>query len=150
MHMTLADHDADPPSAWKIVKVTSRCWHLDSSLGGTIGSYATRKAAEADKESGPYVNMWENEGRWMRGEPVPGWRPYDAARAERDAAAAFTRHWLLERRTRSVLASEGGHDIRLEAVACLAAALDLALPPAENATAGRSTPAATRSAPTTG
>jgi hypothetical protein len=71
LHMTLADHDADPPSAWQVVKVAKRCWHLDSSLGGTIDTYTTRNAAEAGKEGGPPVTLWEKEGRWMRGEAIP-------------------------------------------------------------------------------
>lgn len=68
LHETLADHDADPPAAWRVVKVAERVWHLDSSLGGTIGTYSTKKAAEAGKETGFYVSLWEKEGRWMRGE----------------------------------------------------------------------------------
>ena len=137
LHMTLADHDADPPSAWQVVKVAERCWHLDSSLGGTIGTYTTRKAAESGKEDGPQVTLWEKEGRWMRGEAIPGWRPYDAVRAEREAAAAFTWNWLRERWARGVPAPGAVRDARLAAVACLAATLNLALPPAENVSAGR-------------
>src|ERR1019366_4088514 len=53
LHRTLADHDADPPSVWQVVKVADRCWHLDSYLGGTIGSYTARKAAEAGRRAGP-------------------------------------------------------------------------------------------------
>jgi hypothetical protein len=87
LHMTLADHDADPPAAWQVVKAGSRNWHLNSSLGATIGSYQTRQAAEAGRESGPFVTLWEQEGRWMRGEAIPGWRPYATVLAEREAAA---------------------------------------------------------------
>jgi hypothetical protein len=72
------------------VKAAERCWHLNSSLRGTIGTYTTRKAAEAGKDSGPYVALREKEVRWMRGAAIPGWRPYDEVRAEREAAAAFT------------------------------------------------------------
>jgi hypothetical protein len=91
LHMTLADHDADPPSAWQVVKAGSRRWHLNSSLGATISSYPTRQAAKADQESGPFVTLWEQEGRWMRGEPIPGWRPYAKVLVEREAAAAALR-----------------------------------------------------------
>jgi hypothetical protein len=88
LHKNLADHDADPPSAWQVNKVADRAWHLDSSLGHTLGTYPTRKAAEADKETGPLVALWENEGRWMRGEPVAGWRPYAEVQAESERIAA--------------------------------------------------------------
>jgi hypothetical protein len=63
----------------------SRSWNLNSSLGGTINSYPSRRAAEAARESGPFVTLWEQEGRWMRGEAVPGWRPYAEVLAERAA-----------------------------------------------------------------
>ena len=83
LHRTPADHDADPPSAWQVVKVADRCWHLDSSLGGTFGYYTTRRAAEDDKTSGFYVNLYEQESRWFAGLPVNGWRPYAAILTER-------------------------------------------------------------------
>ena len=88
LHQTLADHDADPPAAWQVAKVADRAWHLDSSLGHTLGTYPTRKAAEADKETGPLVTLWEKEGRWMRGEPIAGWRPYAEVQAASERTAA--------------------------------------------------------------
>jgi hypothetical protein len=88
MYETLADHDADPPTVWQVEKAAERCWHLNSSRGGTIGSYPTKKAAEADKVSGPHVALWEKEGRWMRGETVPGWRPYAEVERDRDRRKA--------------------------------------------------------------
>ena len=83
LHSTPERHDADPPEKWQVVKVAERCWHLDSSLGYTLGTYKTRKAAQADKISGFYVNLYEKEGRWFRGEPVAGHRPYAEVAAER-------------------------------------------------------------------
>lgn len=76
LHRTPEDHEKDPPEAWQVVKVAERCWHLDSSLGWTIGYYTTKHAAEADKVSGPHVSLYEREGRWFAGEPVSNWRPY--------------------------------------------------------------------------
>jgi hypothetical protein len=119
LHRTLADHDADPPSVWQVVKVADRCWHLDSSLGGTIGSYTARKAAEAGRETGPWVGLWEKEGRWMRGEPVPGWRPYAEVKAQRGLAKKRRR----ERRARDG-AGPGDCVSYRAAVARLAATLE--------------------------
>lgn len=83
MHSTPEDHAADPPGKWQVVKVAERCWHLDSSLGGTIGYYATRKAAEADRVSGPYVSMYERDGRWFAGQTPAGWKSYAQCVEER-------------------------------------------------------------------
>jgi hypothetical protein len=90
MHLTLEDHDADPPSAWRVVRIGPRCWHLDTSLprGGTIGYYGTRRDAERGKVDGPYVTLYEREGRWMRGQTPAGWRPYAEVAAERAAREA--------------------------------------------------------------
>jgi hypothetical protein len=58
-------------------------------------------------------------------------------RAEHEAASAFTWSWLRERWARGVPAPGAVRDAHLAAVACLAATLDLALPPAENISVGR-------------
>jgi hypothetical protein len=79
LHNTPQEHDADPPSSWAVVKIAERCWHLESSLGGQLGTYPTRHAALADKESGWLVNLYEKEGRWFKGEPVANWKPYRPA-----------------------------------------------------------------------
>ncbi len=56
-----------------MVKTGPRSWELRSSFhkpgDGAIGYYGTRKAAEADKVSGFYVNMYEKDGRFS---PFPG------------------------------------------------------------------------------
>ena len=87
LHSTPELHDADPPEKWQVEKVADRCWHLTSSLGYTIASYPAKKAAEADKVTGFYVNLYEKEGRWFRGEPVATWRPYADVAAERQRNA---------------------------------------------------------------
>jgi hypothetical protein len=76
LHLKPAEHDADPPTAWTVVKINDRLWHLDSSQGGTFQNFTTKKAAEAAKTAGWLVNLYDKEGRWFRGEPVAGWKPY--------------------------------------------------------------------------
>lgn len=86
MHHTPEEHEADPPDAWRIVKVAERCWHLDSSLprGGTLEYSKTRREAEAARAPGSWlVKLYEQEGRWMAGETPPGHRPYTEVVAER-------------------------------------------------------------------
>jgi hypothetical protein len=79
------EHAANPPETWRAVKVAGRCWHLDTAGGVTLGGrYETRRAAEADKVSGFYVRLYEEERRWYAGEPVTGWRPYADIVAERE------------------------------------------------------------------
>ena len=88
LHLTPERHEADPPSAWVVVKVADRCWHLDSSLGGTFGYYTRKRDAEADKVSGFYVSLYETEGRWFAGQTPPGYRPYAECKARMDKAAS--------------------------------------------------------------
>ena len=89
LHTTPEDHAADPPSAWQVVKVADRCWHLKSSHGHVFGSsYKTRRAAEQDKVTGFYVNLYEKEGRWYAGHTPDGWRSWAEVKAERERRAA--------------------------------------------------------------
>jgi len=87
LHLTPEEHDADPPAAWQVVRIADRCWHLDRSLGGTIGYYTTRRAAEAGKVSGPWVRMYEQDGRWFAGHTPPGWRSYAECKPGTERAA---------------------------------------------------------------
>jgi hypothetical protein len=70
------EHAANPPSSWQVVKAGPRLWHLTTRDGGVLKSEQTKTAAEAERESGFYVNLYEKERRWYAGEPVPGWKPY--------------------------------------------------------------------------
>jgi len=79
LHTTPTDHDNDPPSAWSVVKKGERSWHLQSSLGGVIGYFTTRREAEEHRTGGRYVKLYEDEGRWFAGEQVRGWKPYEPA-----------------------------------------------------------------------
>jgi len=69
------DHANNPPETWQVVKVAERCWHLRTKDGGTLDSQPTKKAAEALKVEGFYVNLYEKERRYYAGEDVPGWKP---------------------------------------------------------------------------
>lgn len=85
LHLNLAEHEADPPAAWHVEK-HGRRWALVSSSGGTLDTFATKREALAAKESGFLASLYEKEGRWFRGETVPGWKPYSAiAKAEGSA-----------------------------------------------------------------
>lgn len=88
LHLTPADHAADPPAAWQVVKAAERCWHLDSSRGGTIDTFTTRKAAEAARTGGHAARLYEQEGRWFAGQTPAGWRPYAEVAAERECRQA--------------------------------------------------------------
>ncbi|TDB80295.1 hypothetical protein E1091_19295 [Micromonospora fluostatini] len=76
LHRTPDEHDANPPRTWQVRKVSPHRWDLCDATGAVLGSYPTKKRAEQDKVTGPYVALYEKEGRWFAGEPVPGWKPY--------------------------------------------------------------------------
>ena len=78
LHQTLEEHDADPPSGWTVRKASDRRWQLVSRNGGTIDTFPTKRAAEHAKTSGFAFTLYQKEGRWFRGESIPGWRPYAA------------------------------------------------------------------------
>ena len=78
------EHAANPPASWTVAKAGRECWQLRTAAGVHLGGrYTTRRAAEADKVSGFYVRLYEQERRWYAGEPVAGWRPYSDIQAER-------------------------------------------------------------------
>ena len=95
LHSTPEDHDADPPSGWRVVKVAGPAWHLVSSLSDdyVFASYLRKRDAEAARTDSPHVRLYEREGRWFAGEPVSGWKPYAAIEAERERRA----EWLAGR-----------------------------------------------------
>lgn len=85
------EHAANPPGTWQVVKVARECWHLTTAAGVTLGGrYTTRRAAEADKTSGFYVNLYDRDRRWYAGEPVAKLKPYADVVAARERNAA---HW---------------------------------------------------------
>jgi hypothetical protein len=76
LHQTPAEHEADPPAGWTVVKVAERAWHLRTATDGHLQTYSTRREAERAKTSGFWVDLYEKEGRWFAGLPVTHWRPY--------------------------------------------------------------------------
>lgn len=87
LHLTPEAHDADPPESWRVEK-HGRRWALVNSKGHKLESFATKREAQAAKSSGFHFRLYQDEGRWFRGEPVRGWKPYDAATAAARAALA--------------------------------------------------------------
>jgi hypothetical protein len=75
LHLTRAEHDADPPSGWTVHK-HGRRWQLRNRNGGVLDTFDTKAKAEAAKVTGFLVTLYQNEGRWFNGETVPGWKPY--------------------------------------------------------------------------
>jgi hypothetical protein len=69
------DHAANPPSTWLVVKAAPKCWRLTTKTGGVLGTYPTKGAAEKDRVSGFYVNLYEDERRWYAGQNARGWGP---------------------------------------------------------------------------
>lgn len=77
LHLTPQEHDENPPRTWEVVKKRAGLWHLrQRGQENPIDSFATKREAEESKKSGRLVDLYENEGRWFRGEHVPGWKPY--------------------------------------------------------------------------
>jgi hypothetical protein len=73
------DHPLNPPSSWDVRKADTGhgvTWYLVDAYGNVMDRYKTRKAAEADKVSGPLVKLYDQERRWYAGEAVAGWKPY--------------------------------------------------------------------------
>lgn len=76
LHLNADEHDANPPSSWKVVKATDRRWQLQDKNGGVLDTFATKREADAAKVSGYLVDLYNKEGRWFAGENVPGWKRY--------------------------------------------------------------------------
>ena len=81
LHRTPAEHDADPPSGWTVRK-SGRKWQLLSGSGGVLDTFETKKQAEGGKCSGFLFNLYQDEGRWFKGETPRGWKPYIQCRLE--------------------------------------------------------------------
>lgn len=73
LHITLEEHNADPPSGWT-VKKSGRRWQLISGNGGVLDTFDTKAGAENAKVNGFLVDLYNKEGRWLNGESVSGWR----------------------------------------------------------------------------
>lgn len=71
-----AEHAANPPDTWQVVKVAERAWQLQTAGGGTLSQHTTRRAAISERECGFIRDLYDKETRWYAGEDIPGWRPY--------------------------------------------------------------------------
>lgn len=86
LHLTPEDHDNDPPNGWTVRK-SGRKWQLISRSGGVLDTFDTKSKAENAKTSGFIFSLYQKEGRWFKGESIPGWKPYSACKPQMDAAA---------------------------------------------------------------
>lgn len=77
LHTTPAEHQADPPSSWTVKPLAGHRWQLVSSGGATLETFTTKRDALAAKSGGWWVSLYEREGRWFAGLPVPGWKLYE-------------------------------------------------------------------------
>jgi hypothetical protein len=73
---TPQEHADNPPSSWAVRKAGRRLWQLCDKQGGVLGSATTKREAESLKGEGFYFNLYNDEGRWFRGERVRDWKPY--------------------------------------------------------------------------
>ena len=95
------EHAANPPQTWVAVKAAARLWHLNTAGGVTLDSFATRKAAEAARESGWAADLYEKERRWYAGENVPrGSRTPKSAPSRNAAASGWQRDLAAKEGTR--------------------------------------------------
>lgn len=77
-------HDANPPHTWEVTRTADRVWnvHPAGHPATVIVSCSTRAAAVEATRTGFYVELWERESRWYRGDTPAGWRPYRPATVE--------------------------------------------------------------------
>ena len=75
LHRTVVEHNADPPEAWQVQKISDRRWALRSAGGGTLDTFSTKREAQDAKVQGRLVDLYAKEGRWFAGLPVTGWKP---------------------------------------------------------------------------
>lgn len=83
LHLTPAEHTADPPSGWTVCKGDKwgKRWQLLNKDGGVIDTFATKKEAESAKVSGYVFDLYRKEGQWFNGEAVSNWKPYTRSKA---------------------------------------------------------------------
>ena len=77
LHHTAVEHDADPPSAWRVQKQrVGRRWNLVDARGAVLDDFETRKAAEAAKHSGFWLkSVYADEGRRFHPPASLDWEP---------------------------------------------------------------------------
>lgn len=83
-----AEHTANPPASWQVVKCGTGCWKLQTTGGTVLDGFTTRKAASAARETGWLVTLYDQEARWYAGEQVANWRAWAVVKAENERNAA--------------------------------------------------------------
>uniref|UniRef100_UPI003F497083 hypothetical protein n=1 Tax=Nonomuraea sp. CA-251285 TaxID=3240002 RepID=UPI003F497083 len=107
-----AQHAANPPHTWQVVKAGTHQWTHATADGTAIGNRYDRKSdAENDLLTSPYAKLWTQEQRWYAGESVPGWRPYAECLADR------VRNLLGQNPDRSWTPSEVGRRLKIDTTA---------------------------------
>lgn len=79
-----AEHAANPPETWEVIKKMTGSWAL-APKGVTdyeFERFPTKRKAEEAKTKGFCFNLWHKEARWYAGEQVAGWRPYAEVAAD--------------------------------------------------------------------
>lgn len=79
MLFTPDDHADNSPATWRVTKAAERLWYLVAKDGGVLKSFKTKRQAVQEKQAGFLVDLYDKEGRWYRGEHIPGWRPFGEA-----------------------------------------------------------------------
>lgn len=97
MFQSPEEHAANPPETWQVVKKAERSWDLQLPDGSVLGTYQTKKAATADKDSGHWVTQYEKDGRWYAGITPPGWKSWAEVKAENEGRKARQVVWKLTR-----------------------------------------------------
>jgi len=80
------EHAANPPETWKAVRVGDRNWQLVTLSGTVINSYASKAQADGSIDLVWRV-IYDREARWYAGEPITGWKPWAAVKAEHASTA---------------------------------------------------------------
>lgn len=87
-YATPEDHAANPPSTWRVEKVTNYYrkrpdWTILDRQDRALGSFDTRKVATEALVHGVAAQQWEQDRTWFAGEPTPGRRPYAEVQREK-------------------------------------------------------------------
>lgn len=70
------EHAANPPDAWRVVKVRPKMWRLVALNGVVLATCQTRRDCVDLCERGFYRSLYDDETRWYAGEAIVGWKPY--------------------------------------------------------------------------
>jgi hypothetical protein len=85
---TPEEHAANHPTTWKVTKVSSRSWALQTKDGETLETRTTKKDAEQARVTGFLVNLYGRDHSWFAGVTPVGQRSWADCKAERERIAA--------------------------------------------------------------